>query len=330
MKKESKTLPEAIRIVISKYGKDVVKGVRMMNIMSDVVDLEDSAAIKTILRDILYMGYGQKMLAINPTKEDYKLKVKAYTKEISDRQGYKEVFVEYILYSLAYGLGFLTQRPYIKDVTPPAPKKTLEPKKDNTKKRIKAPEKTEPESPPYRYGILTIVLLCGIFYGYRYLAASSDREQFNESIFSGNTFMDNGDYTQAVESYKDAYNGYNAMNSCSYKEEALGKIDALTDKLFREGQTNNKSLHQAQQLTKSAMQLKLEKNERAMLETKLEEIEKLIMEKVDNGHQQLITNISTNNGKLDENGKNKLAELLELSPNDYWLKLIKEKSYGKK
>ena len=120
------------------------------------------------------------------------------------------------------------------------------------------------------------------------------------------------------------------MNSSSYKEEALEKIDALTDKLFREGQTNNKSLHQAQQLTKSAMQLKLEKNERAMLETKLEEIEKLIMEKVDNGHQQLITNISTNNGKLDENGKNKLAELLELSPNDYWLKLIKEKSYGKK
>ena len=323
-------MPEAIRIVTSKYGKDVVNGIRMMNILNDVVDLEDSAAIKTILRDVLYMGYGQKMLAINPTKEDYKLKVKAYTKEISDRQGYKEVFVEYILYSLAYGLELLTQKPYIKDVTPQVPKKAVGPKKDNTKKRTKAPEKTEPKSPPYGYGILTIVLLCGIIYGYRYIAASSDREQFNERIFSGNTFMDNGDYALAVESYKDAYNGYNAMNSSSYKEEALEKIDALTDKLYKEGQTNNKTLHQAHQLTKSAMQLNLEKNERAKLETKLEEIEKLITEKVVNGHQQLINNISTNNGKLDESGKNKLVELLELSPNDYWLNRIKEKSYGQK
>ena len=64
---------------------------------------------------------------------------------------------------------------------------------------------------------------------------------------------------------------------------------------------------------------------RKLPEIMVEEIEKLITEKVDNGHQPLITNISTNKGELDENGKNNLAELLELSPNDYWLNFIKHK-----
>jgi len=35
--------------------------------------------------------------------------------------------------------------------------------------------------------------------------------------------------------------------------------------------------------------------------------------------------VSANNGKLNEDGKKLLEELLELSPDDYWLKFIKNK-----
>ena len=325
MKKKYQTLPQAIKTIVDKYGKDVLNDIQLVNIMSDVVDLEDSLAVKNTLRELIKLGYGKKILTLVSAKGDNVMKIRVYSKNIADTQGYKEVIVQYILYSLAYSVG-ICQAPHLKNVES-KPKQEVSSKipYEETKNSVGITNISK-----LILGIIGIILLWGGIYLYRYTVSSNDREQFKERIFSGNTFMDNGDYTQAVESYKDAYNGYNAMNSSSYKEEALEKIDALTDKLFREGQTNNNSLHQAQQLTKSAMQLKLEKNERAKLETKLEEIEKLITEKVDNGHQQLITNISTNKGELDENGKNKLAELLELSPNDYWLNLIKEKSYGKK
>ena len=319
MKKKSQTLPQAIKTIVDKYGKDVLNDIQLVNIMSDVVNLEDSLAVKNTLRELIKLGYGKKILSLVSAKGDNVIKIRVYSKSIADTQGYKEVIVQYILYSLAYSVG-ICQEPHLKNVES-KPKQEVSTKipYDETKNSVGITN-----FPKLILGIIVIILLWGGIYLYKYTASSNDREQFNERIFSGNTFMDNGDYAQAVESYKDAYNGYNAMNSSSYKEEALGKIDALTDKLYREGQTDNKSLLQAHQLTKSAMQLNLEKNERAKLETKLEDIEKLITEKVINGHQQLINNISTNNGNLDESGKNKLVELLELSPNDYWLNRIKE------
>lgn len=328
MNKEPKTLPQAIKIVVGIYGKKVINDVHMVNIMNDVVSLEDPNAVKTILRDCIKFGYGGKILTISPY-EDCFIKIKTFSKQISDSYGYKEVIVQYVLYSLAYGIGICPNEPYVKNIKPP---KTTQ-KRTITKKVVKEIEPNVEDTPvnrkiPYKSRVfIVIVLLLGIGYLFNYLSSASDRELFENKVFSGDSFMYNGDYNKAVDSYKEAYNSYNAMNSSSYKEEALEKIDALTDKLYKDGQLNTKSLSQALQLTRSELQLNLDKKDRDRIQAKLEEIEKNIIEKTENGRNMLITNISANGGKLDEAGKIQLLELLELSPNDYWLNFIKKKSY---
>jgi hypothetical protein len=318
MTKEPKTLPQAIKIIVGIYGKDVVKDVQMVNILNDVVSLEDPNAVKTILRDVVKMGYGEKMLAINAPKENYHLKVKAYSKDISDSLGYKNVIVQYILYSIAFGIGICPQEPYVKNQDNPTP-----------------PQKTEEDTieieekkPPYKAIIvLAVIAVIGGFYGFNYWASSSDREQFENKVFSGNSFMSSGNYEQAVESYKEAYNGYNAMNRSSYQKDALEKIDAVVDKLIKEGETNNKSLAQACKVIESELQLTLSDADKERLTTKKIDLENKITKRTDNGRNTLITILSANKGKLDENGLQLLNDLLELSPNDYWLNFIKKKSY---
>lgn len=46
---------------------------------------------------------------------------------------------------------------------------------------------------------------------------------------------------------------------------------------------------------------------------------------VENGLNNIIGNISNNNGKLDAKGRDVLNELLKINPNDYWLNFIKNK-----
>lgn len=47
--------------------------------------------------------------------------------------------------------------------------------------------------------------------------------------------------------------------------------------------------------------------------------------KVQSGLEDLIANISQNNGHLDAESKKLLKELLTINPNDYWLNFIKNK-----
>lgn len=324
MNKEPKTLPEAIKIIVGIYGKDVLSDVRMVNIMNDVVSLEEPKSIKTILKECIQAGYGSKVLAIGP-RGDLHLKVKAFSKEISDSFGFKEVIVQYILYSMAFGIGLLAQKPYLKDHGTP----------QQNKKRIVKPTKNiqptyakDTKQPPYRtMAVCFVVLVICTIFGFSLWNASEERQVFKDKVFTGDSFLNSGDYNNAIESYKEAYKGYNALNSGSYKEEALGKIDEVTEMLLKDGKTDSKSLLQAYHVLQSEMQLNLEKKDKERLQAKLEEVETNIANKIDNGHNTLITNLSANNGTLDENSKKLLLELLELSPNDYWLNFIKKKSY---
>lgn len=325
MTKETKSLPEAIKLVVEKHGKIVIGDILFVNIISDLVDLEDGAAVKAILKDILSMGYGKKLLVINHEQEDFHIKIKAYAKEISNSRGYKDIIVQYVLYSIAYGLGWINKIPRIRPST--APKERLEPNKPS-KPHIEKPfvQVQKRKIPLWAIPLIAIILVVGVAYMYSYMAASTDREQFSERIFSGDSFMYSGEYENAVEKYKEAYNGYNALNSDAFKEDALKSMDALNNKIIDEGKTDNKKLLEASNVIKSELQLNLDRNSKDKLQQELDEVESLMREKTVNGRQQLITVISANNGKLDERGKLLLNELLMLSPDDYWLNFIKKKS----
>lgn len=324
MNKEPKTLPQAIKIIVGIYGKDVVKDVQIVNIMNDVVSLEDPMAVKSILRDVIKMGYGGKMLAINSPKDDYRLKVKAFSKDISDTLGYKEVMVQYILYSIAYGIGICPKEPYLKNMDVPKREKEVQATNEEDEEEV-----AEERRIPFKAiaAIFLVFLIGGSIWWYGDSKASANREKFDNMVFTGNSLMSNGDYDNALESYKEAYNGYNTMNSDSYKENALEKIEDLVDKLIKDGETNNKSLVQAYSALESALQLNLNDNDKERLKNKKDELEKTISGRLDNGRNTLITSLSANNGKLDDSGKQLLDNLLELAPNDYWLNFIKKKSY---
>lgn len=316
MNKEPKTLPQAIKIIVGIYGKNVVKDVQMVNIMNDVVSLEDPNAVKSILRDVVRLGYGGKILSINSPKENYHLKVKNFSKQISDSLGYKDVIVQYILYSIAYGIGLCPNEPYLDSYEAP--------------KRGKIEEDfAEGRKIPYKTiaACFIILLIGGGFWGFRIMKSSADRELYENKVFSGNSFLNSGDYINAVESYKDAYNGYNAMNSSSYKENALERIEDLVDNLIKEGDTNYKCLNQANNALESTLQLNLKDADRERLKIKKDNLENTITERTVTGRDILILSLSTNNGKLDDDGKKLLDDLLELSPNDYWLNFMKKKSY---
>lgn len=324
MNKEPKTLPQAIKIIVGIYGKDVVKDVQMVNIMNDVVSLEDPMAVKSILKDVIKMGYGGKMLAINSPKEDYRLKVKAFSKDISDTLGYKEVIVQYILYSIAFGIGICPKEPYLKNMDVPKRDKVVQAPNDEDEE-----EAVEEKRIPYKAiaAIFLVLLIGGSIWWYADSKASANREKFDNMVFTGNSLMSTGDYDNALVSYKEAYNGYNTMNNNSYKENALEKIEDLVDKLIKDGETNNKSLVQANSALESVLQLNLNDNDKERLKNKKDELEITISGRLDNGRNTLITSLSANNGKLDDSGKQLLDNLLELAPNDYWLNFIKKKSY---
>lgn len=326
MAKESKSLPEAIKLVIEKHGKIVIGDILFVNIISDLVDLQDDAAVKTVLKDILSMGYGKKLLTLDHENEDFHFKIKAYSKEISSSHGYKNVIVQYVLYSLAYGLGWINQVPRI--LPKETPKEQLVINNSNSPKIEKPFAIVEKKRIPFwAVALIAIIPIVGVAYAFSYMAASTDREQFNQRIFSGDSFMYNGEYENAVEKYKEAYNGYNALNSDNFKEDAIESMEALNSKVLQEGMNDNKKLFEASNLIKSELQLNLDKKDKDKLLKELDEVETLMRNRTNNGRQQLITNISANNGKLDESGKVLLDELLLLSPDDYWLNFIKKKSY---
>lgn len=325
MAKESKSLPEAIKLVIEKHGKIVIGDILFVNIISDLVDLQDDAAVKTVLKDILSMGYGKKLLTLDHENEDFHFKIKAYSKEISSSHGYKNGIVQYVLYSLAYGLGWINQVPRIVPQSRPKEKIVIKtPSSPRVEKPIELVEKKR--IPLWVVPLILILPIVGVAYMFSYMAASTDREQFQERIFSGDSFMYSGEYEKAVDKYKEAYNGYNALNSDGYKADAIKSMEALNNKVIDEGKTDNKKLLEASNVIKSELQLNLERKDKDILQKEFDEVETLMRNKTDNGRQQLITIISANNGKLDESGKILLDELLMLSPDDYWLNFIKKKS----
>ena len=321
MNKESKSLPQAIKLIVDRYGKDVLNDVRLVNIISDVVTLEEPNSIKTILKECIRLGYGRKILAITP-KDDLRLKVKAFSIEISDSYGFKEVIVQYILYSMAFSIGICPQ-PYLKNQNNPQKEKDKILRPNNSQ----LTNTEEMKRPPYRtMAACFVILIIFTFFVFGLRNASEQRQVFKNKVFTGDSLLKSADYDNAIEKYKDAYNSYNAMNSGSYKEEALGKIDEVTEMLLNNGKTDSKSLSQAHHVLQSEMQLNLEKKDKERLQAKLEEVETIIANKIENGRNALITNLSANNGKLDENGNKLLLELLILSPNDYWLNFIKNKN----
>ena len=277
----------------------------------------------TMIGKIVWVDSSGKSLYQNDNPGIDLTKIDLLVKGTENKKGDKETFTRNVSN---------TSPPYASKLTSATPSRNngKTPQGDNKARQTTSNNNPSPKNDSKKLYLKIIpiisIFVIGAFYVLNYLSSSAAREQYENKIFSGNTFVNSGNYDQAVESYKDAYSGYNAMNSSSYKEEALVKIDAVVDKLIKEGETNNKSLAQAYKVIESELQLTLRDADKERLTSKKIDLENMISERTDNGRNTLITILSANKGKLDENGLQLLNDLLLLAPNDYWLNFIKKKN----
>ena len=315
-----KTLPYAIKDVVNLYGKKVIGDVRLLNIINDTVSLDETPAVNNTLRIILRAGYGEKMLTVDVNGDNHDIKIKSFTQELSSSFGLKEVLSQYIFFSIGYGIGWYTDVPFLKRAPIPQAPPT-----ERTEDTIPFGTSSQKNSiRKYALIALAIPLVVGGGYGSLYMSAADDREKFETSIHDGDTYLSNGEYANAFSSYATAYRDYNAFHESSYKADALHKMNSLSDHLRKEG--GNANLRIASQSLQSELLLDLNDKEKAAVQEKLDNLKKVIDEKVKNGQQSLITIISANKGQLNENGKKVLEDMLELSPDDYWLNFIKKKN----
>ena len=100
-----KKLYVAIRYIFNQYGKDVVKDIRLVNILDDTFTFQSLPAAKPLLKDILKSGYGDKLYELG-NGDGWKLKSQFFTTELVNVHGYRRDIVKYIFECLAYGLSW--------------------------------------------------------------------------------------------------------------------------------------------------------------------------------------------------------------------------------
>ena len=116
--KETCKLPNAIKAIVEKRGKDVANDVILVNIMDDIYDLDESRATKNVLKVLLNLGYGEKLESLNPMNYNINLKITSFTQEIVDSLGFEESVTRYVISSILFGLGYLPNIPHLKDTLP--------------------------------------------------------------------------------------------------------------------------------------------------------------------------------------------------------------------
>lgn len=390
--KNAKKIPESIKEIIKTYGKNVVKDIRLASILDDIASYDELPAAKPVLRTLLKGGYGARILDSNSHTDEWKLRIKSFVSEISDNYGYQTNIVEYLLYSIAYGLNYTTVLPLynthaivnlsiqenklgVNDL-----KTELKNLKDEYQKLLHdllvCPSSSSAYYPAsaltqlnYIEGkiklisdalgqnnddwckteknmvlqehyidvkyvkikaytkiavIGVIVIICGAL-GISYFNSLDEIKSFEQTINEGDAFMASGFYDQAVAKYCHAYTNYDAFNSSSYKKDAFNNIDKAIDKLIENSEHNNPNLLLAYNLLQSELQLDLKPDEREIVQDKINQVKTEMFNRVDNGKNSLILNISANKGKLGPDGIKLLEELMLFSPDDYWLNFIKTK-----
>lgn len=116
---KAKKLPDHIKDIINNYGQDIVKDSRLSSILNDIASFDDVPAAKLVLRTLLKGGYGARLLEIGNSTKDWQLCVTAFVSEISNKYGFQQDIVDYLLSSIVYGLGWINKMPSYNGVIQP-------------------------------------------------------------------------------------------------------------------------------------------------------------------------------------------------------------------
>lgn len=159
-----------------------------------------------------------------------------------------------------------------------------------------------------------------------YMSSADDIERFEQSIADGEQLISKGDYAKALQIFSSARANYNAsFRTSHYKNIASEHINSSIEDAVQMSLslTSNGKLVESSDLLKSLSQKIVSEN--SQNSDKYNRAKTELSKAVENGLDNIISNISSNNGKLDAKGCETLNELLKINPNDYWLNLIKNK-----
>ena len=111
MSKTYDSLPVALKAVITQEGKDVIKDIRLANILNDLLSFEDFPASKAVLRQLLMDGYGEKIYKIIYENNLKETKIEKLKTKLVSSEGYSDDVINYIISSILYGLNISNSKP---------------------------------------------------------------------------------------------------------------------------------------------------------------------------------------------------------------------------
>ncbi len=177
-----------------------------------------------------------------------------------------------------------------------------------------------------KIGIPAAVVLGAVGTGISYMTSASGIEQFEHTISLGEQQAAIGEYGKALQLFSDARNNYTAsFRTGHYQDIANEHISASVNDATQASikMVEESKLVDASTLLSSLPQKVISEDQQysEQYNTAKSTLDKAINEGLDN----LISDISSTHGKLNGASRQKLNELLKINPNDYWLNFIKNK-----
>lgn len=126
----------ALKKVVELQTEDILKDVKLINILSDFKAYDDCPASKYILKYMINEGLIANIIFEYNSSKDVELLLSSHISQLSDTYGFKENLSEYVIKCLAYGLGWVTDIPIMgsrspNDYVDNSTKQEIEPIKDD-------------------------------------------------------------------------------------------------------------------------------------------------------------------------------------------------------
>lgn len=188
-----------------------------------------------------------------------------------------------------------------------------------------------PDSSRHRQMLLKIVMpaamFCGFsYYGGTYAVSTDDINAYEQRMETADGYRANEDYGKAIAGFMQASNLYDgSFRTSSYKDGAMSQADVCFEKMqgkvtsLIEGKQYGQALTLMNSIPLEYLSANQDKSD--WIEKTKIDLQNIAADEVD----QLADMIASNGGHLTEGGKKYLDQLLAVSPDNYWLNLIKTK-----
>lgn len=175
-------------------------------------------------------------------------------------------------------------------------------------------------------------LILILFYGISYLSSKDEIELYKSTMQKAENYEEEQSYISAIAAYTQAHDEYNGFfYKDGYKEDAMLKKENASRLLFEQinmlsqEHFNKKEFIQSRRDWDSIKAYMLTPYLQEEFNNEYESLNTKLLLAVEKEKNTIIADISNNNGKLTVSGKKLLKQLLEISPEDYWLNVIQKK-----